>query len=327
MTKKVSIVLTGKNDDYGGHFDERLILTTKYNIKKLNSRNIDVELVFVEWNPISDKPLLSEKLVDTFDDVKCYVIEEVEHNLMRTENEYMTFLEFFAKNVGIRRSTGDLIIATNADVFYSESVIDGIANIDTSVHNVFYRAERKDIKFNRLKGLGDNFFNQATFRTNPIGSKPYIDASGDFTMATKKTFENIDGYDENMNFVKIHKDSRILFSALEKGFDFSLLGDIYHIDHEGSAVGTTGTLSNYRKTNGPYSWFYIKNLPYANNEDWGMVGDNFLETQVQNNITKIHIKDSTRLSFDNDAYRVQTQQDADEMLIALKEFYNKHNLR
>ena len=56
----LSIVLCGKNDNYGGHFDQRLILTLKYNLKQLKEKGVETEIIFVEWNPLPDRPLLSE---------------------------------------------------------------------------------------------------------------------------------------------------------------------------------------------------------------------------------------------------------------------------
>jgi hypothetical protein len=293
---KCSIILTGKNDNYGGHFDERLILTTKYNTKKLKKAGVDCEIIFVEWNPIEGKPLLSEKLVDTFEDIKCYVVKEDVHKQIRGQYDHMSFLEFFAKNLGIRKASGDILICTNADVFYGQPVIDFLSKGEFR-DDTIYRAERRDIRFHKLRGMGDTNFDLATFRNNPVGGKPYVDASGDFTMATKKVFLDIGGYDEQQRFVKIHKDSRILFSAFKKGYDFRLIGKIYHIDHEGSAVGTSGDLSNYRPTNGPYDWKYFSNLPYENGKHWGFNG-NSNEEELSKNIFNVTFSED----FDIDSY-------------------------
>jgi len=295
---KCSIILTGKNDNYGGYFDERLILTTKYNIKKLTKLGAEVEVIFIEWNPLEDKPLLSEKLSKVFDDIKCYVVDNETHSKFCGEFEYMTFLEFFAKNIGIRKATGDILICSNADVFYDDNVVEFISK-GLFKDNCIYRAERRDIRFHKLKSLTSKSLENAVFNENPVGKSPYIDGSGDFTMATKKTFENLTGYDESVRFVKIHKDSRILWSAFDletindtagifssSDFNFELIGNIYHIDHEGSAVGTSGDLRNYREANGPYVWLYFKDLPYKNNEFWGMHG-NSVEEKISNKIKKI----------------------------------------
>ena len=43
---KLSLILTGRNDNYGGYFNERASLTTKYNISQLKKNNIDYEVIF-----------------------------------------------------------------------------------------------------------------------------------------------------------------------------------------------------------------------------------------------------------------------------------------
>jgi len=302
----ISIVVTGKNDNYGGHFDERLELTLKYNIKKFKERGIDTEIVFVEWNPVPDHPLLSEKLVNMLKNVRCYVVEKEDHDLLSGPYTHMTFLEFFAKNVGIRRSMGEYIICTNADVFYGESVFDNIAN-EPLDKNTIYRTQRNDIRFLKLNGLSEKHFEVATFRVNPLyNRKPYTDASGDFTMASKELFEKLQGYDENQRFVKIHKDTRILFSSLyNREVDYKEIGKMYHIDHEGSAVGTTGRLDNYRPTNGPYQWKYTKNLPYENRDFWGMSSEIVDEIELKENIHKLTFKKDFNIdqyNFDDSSY-------------------------
>ena len=309
---KISIVLCGKNDNYGGNFDSRLLLTLKYNLKEFKKRGIETEVIFVEWNPIAEEPLLSSVLVEEIKNIQCYVVNNETHSRLAGKYDYMTFLEFFAKNVGIRRATGDYIICTNADVFYAQEVFDFIAEGNLEPH-IIYRAERSDLRFNNLKGLGDKKFQEATFRTNPVHMRPYTDASGDFTFASKELFMKVNGYDENMRFVKIHKDSRILFTALyDDEIDFKLLGTIYHIDHVGSAVGTSGTLAGYRPTNGPYHWKYIKNLPYVNRPFWGMADEIVDKISIGEKITRLQFKSGFNMKeyqFDDAEYEITHDED------------------
>tara|TARA_R100000808_G_scaffold20160_1_gene43649 strand:+ start:4374 stop:5453 length:1080 start_codon:yes stop_codon:yes gene_type:complete len=312
---KISIVVCGKNDNYGGHFDERLYLTLKYNIKKFTQIGVETEIIFVEWNPIEDKPLLSLSLVEKFDNIKCFVVDAKMHESLRGPYEHMSFLEFFAKNVGIRRASGDYIICTNADVFYGDNVFEYIAQNELQDH-IIYRTERKDIRFAWLKGLSEQDLKDATFRDNPVGGKPYVDASGDFTLASKKLFMQIQGYDENMRFVKIHKDSRILFTALmDTSIDYVRMGEMYHIDHEGSAVGTTGTLANYRPTNGPYNWKYLLDLPYTNRSFWGLSSEICEDKEVATDVWRLEFKegfDVEAYEFNDERYMVRTPEDLEE---------------
>ncbi len=121
---KLTHILTGKNDNYAGFFEERLYLTMKYNLHLYKKLGIDVEFLFVEWNPLQDKELLSTKLAQQFKDYdfKAYVIQPDIHDKVVGKYAYMTFLEFFAKNVGIKRASGDYILCSNADIFLSEKV-------------------------------------------------------------------------------------------------------------------------------------------------------------------------------------------------------------
>ena len=53
----ISIILVGRNDNYGGNFEDRLFSTLDYNSRALSERGIEHEIVFVEWNPVPDEPL------------------------------------------------------------------------------------------------------------------------------------------------------------------------------------------------------------------------------------------------------------------------------
>lgn len=288
---KVSIILTGKNDNYGGYFEERATLVTKYNLKRLKKINVDYELIFVEWNPDPTKQLFSQKFTEIDKNIKSYVVDGEIHDSIVGDYEYMEFLEFFAKNAGLKRATGDFIIFTNADVFFDDEIFENLKNLSNLNDKTIYRALRKDIKFDKLEGLGSRHFEEATFRINHCLHKPYTDASGDFTMAHKDLFFELNGYDENQKFVKIHKDTRILFSAFKKGdVDFEMIGSIYHVDHAGSAVGSSGDLGDYRKANGPYRWKYLSNLPYKNRKVWGLDQSFFDDVKLQENIYTIKKK-------------------------------------
>src|SRR5262245_5707876 len=60
----LSIVLTGRNDSYGGDFAARFFRTLQFNHEQLSARAITHEIVFVEWAPPPDGPLLFERLAN-----------------------------------------------------------------------------------------------------------------------------------------------------------------------------------------------------------------------------------------------------------------------
>lgn len=330
---KISIILTGRNDNYGGHFEDRAILTTKYNLKQLKNRKIDYEVIFIEWNPEQERELFSKKFKKVDENIKCYVVKNDIHNSIIGEYKHMTFLEFFAKNVGLKRASGDCVIFTNADVFFCENIFETLEK-QAIKDNIIYRAERYDLRFDKLNGLNDKEFLKSTFRVNPSPFKPYLDGAGDFTMATKKTFMDLNGYDENQKFVKIHKDTRILFSAFKHGdIDFEMIGRIYHIDHADSAVGDNGTLKNYRQANGPYNWKYAYNLPYKNRDFWGMDKKIFNDIKIDENIFEIKQKDGNNLSeiysYDDKQYLMENkpEEHTQEFISLHKEIEKRYNVK
>ena len=60
-------------------------------------------------------------------------------------NPRLEYLEFLAKNVGIRRAAGEYVLTTNCDVFFSRVVLDVLqqGRLDP---RVLYRAVRHDVK-------------------------------------------------------------------------------------------------------------------------------------------------------------------------------------
>jgi hypothetical protein len=44
----ISIILAGRNDNYGGNFENRLFSTLTYNLEQLDKAGVDYEVIFVE---------------------------------------------------------------------------------------------------------------------------------------------------------------------------------------------------------------------------------------------------------------------------------------
>ena len=281
---KLTHIIPGRNDNYAGFFDDRLILTMKYNFHLYKRLGIDCEFIFVEWAPDPTKPLLSEKLDVVFSDenFKSYVVDEETQNSIRQKRTWMTFLEFFAKNVGIRRASNDYILCSNADIFIGDSVMENFK--DNLAENIIYRAERHDVDMEKIQSLDEESFVKSILRTHrfPEHDKIFVDGSGDFTLAHRNLWNKLTGYDENQRFVKVHKDSRLLFSAEMMKAEFLNLGSVYHLDHGTSLANTGPSIQKYRLANGPYTWKYMLNLPYTNLGEWGLYGDGITEEQRPN---------------------------------------------
>src|SRR5882672_779005 len=58
----VSIVLTGRNDNYGGDFTVRCERALRFNWDNLSKAHVNAEVVFVEWNPVAHREYLVQEL-------------------------------------------------------------------------------------------------------------------------------------------------------------------------------------------------------------------------------------------------------------------------
>src|SRR6476660_6601143 len=111
----LTIIVAGRNDDYGKDFRERLFRTAGHNSSILREAKVDFEYFLAEWNPISGRPLLSEEFVKRVPDARAIVIPSPIHQAY-TLNPNMQFHEMPAKNAALRRAQGDVVIVTNADI-------------------------------------------------------------------------------------------------------------------------------------------------------------------------------------------------------------------
>jgi len=55
----LTIIATGRNDDFGGDFNGRFFRALHFNHQQLVAAGITHEFVFVEWRPIDKRPLLA----------------------------------------------------------------------------------------------------------------------------------------------------------------------------------------------------------------------------------------------------------------------------
>ena len=162
----LSIVFGGRDDNYGETFIERLEKALEYNIRLLDESGLDYEIIAVDYNPIGEKYLYENDLLKSYLNnkrVKNIIVDNtiiVEENLCST-----TYYEYFAKNAGIRVSSGDFIFVTNSDILLTKDLID---EIKKELKN-----DNKDDYFYRVRYRGDIQLDQEP------SDKPNIIPNGD----------------------------------------------------------------------------------------------------------------------------------------------------
>ena len=143
MTDKpyVSVVIVGRNDDYGQDFLVRINAFVRSLDHQVRAHADLWELVVVEWNPEPGRRSLAEVIRPT-QHLSVRVIT-VPPDLHDTVSSTSPVLEFHAKNVGIRRARGEFVLVTNPDILFSPALIDEIAQRKLRVDTV-YRTDRYD---------------------------------------------------------------------------------------------------------------------------------------------------------------------------------------
>ncbi len=271
----LSIILVGRNDDFGGDFNERLFAAAEFNHANLEECGISHEYVFVEWNPIPDRPYLAELIGKRLPWWRRrYVVDPAWHQHFSV-NAKLVFMEFFAKNVGIRRAAGRFILVSNTDIWLSREVLRVLAARCLS-KEVLYRCLRVDLR-REIGYLGMTFsvleHPESFLRTNPLMRPYFSNASGDFLLLDRDSWEGTGGFNEVFRESKIHKDSNLCAQAHRLGLPIEVIGEVYHFDHEHS-FNNVAHLDIYGPNNidapfGRSDWDWSGG--YKNPDSWGLV--------------------------------------------------------
>ncbi|NBX71857.1 hypothetical protein EBQ91_02970 [bacterium] len=237
---KLSVIFTGRDDNYGENFIERLDQCLTYNLNLFEEHDLDYELVVVDFNPLEERylhenPMLKEKLSKI--KVKNIIID---NSILISENlSPTTYYEYFAKNSGIRNSTGNFLFLTNSDIIFSEDLVIEIKDVinKEDAEDYFYR-----VRFRAEIPLG-------TFPSKEIElvdlHMPHLpDAcicgmySGDASMFSRKSIiEVATGYNEGemrhrTSLSQSSMDGEILWNLYNKGKKLKFLeSSYYHIEH------------------------------------------------------------------------------------------------
>ena len=106
----LSIILGGRDDNYGENFIERLNQAVTTNLKKLDRSKLNYEMIVVDFNPLDESYLYKNKILEeslSHPKVKNIIVD---NSVVLAENlSPKTYYEYFAKNVGSKNSLGELI--------------------------------------------------------------------------------------------------------------------------------------------------------------------------------------------------------------------------
>lgn len=275
----LSIVLTGRNDGYGGDFVTRFLATLQFNHRELTARGVSHEIVLVEWAPVPGAALLAD-LVDercpasVSAALRTVVVDPAYHDAM-TLNPRLKFHEYLAKNAGARRARGEYVLVTNCDVILGRHILARLEQWSLEP-GVVFRAPRWDlaeaVDVERLDwDVLENPANLA--RPGKRLRPPYFRGStGDFIAMDQASFHRLRGFNEVYRLARVGIDANLLVLALASGLRIvDIGGPVYHVDHEGSyqTLKTKYAAGESDAGHGHERWNF-NSVVYRNREAWGL---------------------------------------------------------
>ncbi len=260
----MSVVICARNDGHGGDMLRRMQVTTDGLLEQLEKYHIESELILVEWNPPSDKPLLKDTIKWREGLKYCTIraitvppsaFEKYGHSCISPSSAIV------AINAGIRRARGKFILQGVIGLLYSDELMKYIASRRLK-ENERYRVDRCDVDKGvvqlstlvgkgvvrpstleeqlqyckkhiiRVDGLPPKIVQWVLYRSLP---KLHTNACGDFQLMSKENWHKLYGYCEDSHIVS-HVDSLMSYASYALGIKEIVLKspmNIYHIDHQG----------------------------------------------------------------------------------------------
>jgi hypothetical protein len=274
----LSAVITARHDNYGGDFRDRIATPLRFNYERLSERGVPYELILVEWDPIPDRPLLCEMLAKELPDVTQRVLRTVvvasQYQVAMTQNPRVPYLEYVAKNVGIRRATAPFVLVTNADILLGREIVRAIADRQLQP-GTMYRAPRCDIKLGVDQiGLRWSALEDRSNQVRQPDLKPplFSSAAGDFLLSDRDTFHRLRGFNEVYRAARAGIDTNFMVKVHGAGIPIVEIGGaVYHVDHVGS-LRASKALHRDNRANSPWGdldW-HSERVTYNNPEGWGL---------------------------------------------------------
>jgi len=171
--KYLSVVVVGRNDNYGGNFTDRFQLCINWLGVNIKKRKLPVEILVVNYNPIKENKDLREiiKWPDEDDYLSINMVEvpveihEVFHD--KKIRKEVPLYEYIAKNVGIRRAVGEYILVINPDIILHPEFFRFVQKQKLK-KTFYYRSDRYDYVQPRENGQIDkemfNLINKNVFQ-------------------------------------------------------------------------------------------------------------------------------------------------------------------
>lgn len=259
---RVSAIMCGRNDNYGGRLNERATYCFNTMLSTFD------EVIYVDWNTDGERILTDELDIRVNPDrLKIITVTpQMCRELMGEKYEKSNkCCQVLAKNIGMRRATGDVLVSTNIDIIppkraYLEDLINEMKPDE------FITIAKHDVDVDQLHKIFEQTKSYTDLRdilplqygVNPISSRLIIPrlamdkstlmslpptahhtassiicACGDFQMASRDLWFKIRCFEESM-IKRLYDDSIVQYKSILAGATVRATNfpPVYHLDHE-----------------------------------------------------------------------------------------------
>ena len=273
----LSIVVTSRNDDYGGPYTDRILKPLQFNCDRLTEHGVPFEVILVEWDPVRGRKRLSELLPPELPHLPPSAFRRIvvasQYQAALTQNPRVRYLEYLAKNVGIRRAAGTFVLTTNGDIMLGREVVGALAG-GRLAPRIVYRAPRYDVKLGiDQTGLDwDALEDPANHDRRPTLRPPLFNGgTGDFLLADRDTYHRLRGFNEVYRAARSGIDLNFLVKAYGSGVAIAEIGGpVYHINHVGSMRISKALYTSSTETPWGNLRWHSRHVVYSNGEGWGL---------------------------------------------------------
>ena len=245
----ISIVLYGRNDNYGYNLHKRAALSLNCMAEVLTDPSD--EILFVDYNTPDDFPTFPEAIQDTLtkrarDILRIFRVRPRIHQRFKSKT-HLVALEPVARNVAIRRScpANRWILSTNTDMIFVPRSVNSLSKITEGLTPGFYHAPRIEIPEVLWESLDRHAPGDIIATVREWGSTLHLneiilgaefilyDGPGDFQLLLRDDLFDNHGFHEEM-LLGWHVNSNI---AKRMYLKYGMVGDLrnevygYHCDH------------------------------------------------------------------------------------------------
>lgn len=291
MSKKITAVIVGRNDDYSGDLDSRAVPALSSMLEEFD------EVIYVDFN--SQEKSYLELIRDTIPSTKRFKhilvtpadVKKLDVSESFQQNWLNKFNESWARNIGIRRATHDYVVSTNIDIICKRPEDEAFDD------NILYTAARRDVPIEVYKQIPQESLKEILLHnTEKFPAKPrvldeegnpiwdendlwsVVVCCGDFQLAHKNVWEKIRGFEERDTegepTGRAYLDTNIMKKAKLSGFGIDKIDiDIFHLNHNTPKYINT---ENTTKRNSQKE--FVQDFETtSNDESWGHINHTFSE--------------------------------------------------